>query len=293
MANAHGEREDEFTTHASAVRARRKPACCYDGSFGPRASLNRASPRQADLATEKSQPDEVTLVSARLRLGGRAQVRSELARRRKGKVVMNADEFALRRRIIEACLTMNARGFNQGKSGNVSVRFGESILITPTSLPYEQLTPEDLAQMPINGEYGSWVGPHAPSTEWRFHLDIVRSRPEVGAIVHTHSLYATVLGICGREIPAIHYMIVDVRWANSARLPRTRPSARRNCPTTSSRRWRGATPVCSPITARSLSVLTSGTPSLWRRSSRIWRGNTFSLLGLAARKSCPKTKSRG
>lgn len=120
---------------------------------------------------------------------------------------MDADEFALRRRIIDACLTMNARGFNQGKSGNVSVRFGESLLITPTSLPYEQLTPEDLAQMPIDGEYGSWVGPHAPSTEWRFHIDIARSRPEVGAIVHTHSLYATVLGICGREIPAIHYMI--------------------------------------------------------------------------------------
>jgi L-fuculose-phosphate aldolase len=120
---------------------------------------------------------------------------------------MNIDEFTLRRRIIEACLTMNARGFNQGKSGNVSARFGESILITPTSLPYEQLKPEDLTQMPINGEYGSWTGPHAPSTEWRFHLDIARSRPDVGAIVHTHSLYATTLGICGREIPAIHYMI--------------------------------------------------------------------------------------
>jgi L-fuculose-phosphate aldolase len=120
---------------------------------------------------------------------------------------MNTDEFALRREIVEACLTMNARGFNQGKSGNVSARFGESILITPTSLPYEQMKPEDLTQMPINGEYGSWTGPHPPSTEWRFHLDIARSRPDVGAIVHTHSLYATALGICGREIPAIHYMI--------------------------------------------------------------------------------------
>ncbi|MGA2493161.1 MAG: class II aldolase/adducin family protein [Roseiarcus sp.] len=120
---------------------------------------------------------------------------------------MNADEFALRRAIIEACLTMNARGFNQGKSGNVSARFGENILITPTSLPYEQMQPEDLAQMPIKGEYGSWSGPYAPSTEWRFHLDIVRARPDVGAVVHTHSLYATALGICGREIPAIHYMI--------------------------------------------------------------------------------------
>jgi len=116
-------------------------------------------------------------------------------------------EFELRRAIIKACLTMNARGFNQGKSGNISARLGNAILITPSGIPYEELHPEDLAVMPIKGKYGKWTGPYAPSTEWRIHLDIMRARPDVGAVVHTHSLYATVLAICGREIPAIHYMI--------------------------------------------------------------------------------------
>jgi L-fuculose-phosphate aldolase len=61
--------------------------------------------------------------------------------------------------------------------------------------------------MPIDGKYGSWKGPLNPSSEWRFHLDIMRSRPDVGSVVHTHSTYATTLAICGKEIPAIHYMV--------------------------------------------------------------------------------------
>jgi L-fuculose-phosphate aldolase len=92
-------------------------------------------------------------------------------------------------------------------SGNISARLGDALLITPSGLPYEEMAPEDIAVMPLEGEYGSWKGPYVPSTEWRFHLDIMRARRDVGAIVHAHSLYATVLGICGREIPAIHYMI--------------------------------------------------------------------------------------
>lgn len=120
---------------------------------------------------------------------------------------MNDDELALRRAIIKSCLAMNARGINQGMSGNISARCGKSLLITPSGLPYDEMAPEDIAIMPIDGEYGRWTGPYAPSTEWRFHLDIMRARSEVSAIVHAHSLYATVLSICGREIPAIHYMI--------------------------------------------------------------------------------------
>ncbi len=61
--------------------------------------------------------------------------------------------------------------------------------------------------MPLEGEYGAWSGPLKPSTEWRFHFDITKARPDVGAIVHTHSTYATVLGIARKEIPACHYMI--------------------------------------------------------------------------------------
>ena len=120
---------------------------------------------------------------------------------------MNREELALRRGIIGACRSMNAAGINQGTSGNISARYGESLLITPSGVPYDELEPRDLAAMPIQGEYGSWEGPMRPSSEWRFHLDIVRARPEVGAVVHAHSIYCTALAICGREIPAMHYMI--------------------------------------------------------------------------------------
>jgi len=80
-----------------------------------------------------------------------------------------------------------------------------------------------IAAMPIDGEYGSWKGPLKPSTEWRFHLDIMKARPDVGGIVHTHSTYATVLAIARKEIPACHYMMaafggMNVRLADYARF---------------------------------------------------------------------------
>ena len=120
---------------------------------------------------------------------------------------LSAKEIAARRAIIEACRQMNALGINQGTSGNISLRFGDFMLITPTALAYEKMKPADLCRMPIEGEYGSFDGALIPSTEWRFHLDILRARPDVGAVVHCHSTYATALAICHHEIPAIHYMI--------------------------------------------------------------------------------------
>jgi len=116
-------------------------------------------------------------------------------------------EHELRTAIIAACKHMNAIGLNQGTSGNISARFGDRMLITPSGVPYQDMAAEDLAAMPIEGDYGSWEGPLAPSTEWRFHLDITRARPEVGAIVHAHSTFATALAIARKEIPACHYMI--------------------------------------------------------------------------------------
>ena len=96
------------------------------------------------------------------------------------------------------------------------------LLITPSATPYDKMTPGTIAAMPLDGKYGSWSGPLNPSTEWRFHLDITKSRPDVGAIVHTHSTYATVLAIARREIPACHYMIAafggpTIRCAGYAR----------------------------------------------------------------------------
>jgi L-fuculose-phosphate aldolase len=108
---------------------------------------------------------------------------------------MNDTELQLREAIIAKCRWMNATGLNQGTSGNISARHGNTMLISPSATPYDSLTPDMIAAMPIEGEYGSWKGPLKPSTEWRFHLDIMKARPDVGGIVHTHATYSTVLAI--------------------------------------------------------------------------------------------------
>ncbi len=97
-------------------------------------------------------------------------------------------------------------GLTQGTSGNLSARVGDAMLITPSGVAYEALTPASLALLPLNGE-GAFTGPLKPSSEWRFHLDILQARPDVGAVVHAHSTYATVLSILRRPIRAVHYMI--------------------------------------------------------------------------------------
>lgn len=109
-----------------------------------------------------------------------------------------------RQSIIDACLKMNEMGINQGTSGNISIRDGDNLLITPTSLPYNSMQPEDIVQMSLDG---SVIGPGLPSSEWRFHLDVMRAKPDVNAIVHAHPNYCTILAIMGRDIPAIHYMV--------------------------------------------------------------------------------------
>ena len=117
---------------------------------------------------------------------------------------MEHKETAARKAIIEACLAMNASGLNRGTSGNVSTRWGEGLLITPSGIPYERLGPADIVLLAMDGGH---EGKHKPSSEWRFHRDILAARPEVGAVVHTHSLHATTLAIRSMEIPALHYMI--------------------------------------------------------------------------------------
>ena len=135
---------------------------------------------------------------------------------------MTREERQLREAIIAKCRWMNASGINQGTSGNISARYKDRMLITPSAISYDAMKPEMIASMPLEGAYGDWDGPLQPSTEWRFHLDIMRARPDVGGIVHTHSTYATVLAIARKSIPACHYMIAafggtDIRCAGYAR----------------------------------------------------------------------------
>jgi L-fuculose-phosphate aldolase len=122
-------------------------------------------------------------------------------------MAMSRPERRLRQAIIDQCRWMNASGLNQGTSGNISVRWRDGMLITPSATPYEAMTPEMIAFMPLDAAEGTWQGPLKPSTEWRFHRDIMRARADVGAVVHTHSTFATALALHRRAIPACHYMV--------------------------------------------------------------------------------------
>ncbi len=114
------------------------------------------------------------------------------------------DEAALRREMVQTAQRMNASGINQGTSGNLSVRCEGGFLITPSSLPYESMKPADIMKMSFDGSY---EGRHRPSSEWRFHRDILREREDVNAVLHCHSVYATTLAVHHKPIPAFHYMV--------------------------------------------------------------------------------------
>lgn len=110
---------------------------------------------------------------------------------------------SLREEMVSTCRAMNASGVNQGTAGNISVRTEAGFLITPSSLPYDTMEPGDIVQMYFDGGYD---GLRRPSSEWRFHRDILQARTDVNAIVHCHSVYATTLAIHHRTIPSFHYM---------------------------------------------------------------------------------------
>ena len=113
-------------------------------------------------------------------------------------------EQQLREAVIDTALETNRRGLNQGTSGNVSVRCGHGLLITPSGVAYEDLAPEDLVLMDADG---GWPAHQKPSSEWHFHRAILREREDIHAVVHVHSVYASVVAIQQRDIPPLHYMI--------------------------------------------------------------------------------------
>jgi L-fuculose-phosphate aldolase len=120
---------------------------------------------------------------------------------------MAMKEKELRAAIVDQCRALNSGGLNVGTAGNISARFDDTMLITPSAVPYDVMRPDMVAKMPLAGEYGAWSGPMKPSSEWRFHLDVMRARPDVGSIVHFHPVYGCTLAMLHKPILAAHYMI--------------------------------------------------------------------------------------
>ena len=125
-------------------------------------------------------------------------------------------EAALRKEIVLRARELDASGLNRGASGNISARSGDAMLVTPSGVAPSRLEPAMIARMPLEPEDGRWEGPLEPSSEWRFHRDLLRARPDFGAVVHTHSPFATVLSIARRPIPAVHYMMAAFGGAQIA-----------------------------------------------------------------------------
>lgn len=95
-------------------------------------------------------------------------------------------------------------GLNRGTSGNASVRVENGLLLTPTGMDVEDMIAADMVFMNEDGEY---EGERKPTSEWMFHLDILKHRPEIGAVIHTHSMFATTLACLRKDVPPFHYMI--------------------------------------------------------------------------------------
>jgi L-fuculose-phosphate aldolase len=131
---------------------------------------------------------------------------------------MKTSDRTLRGRLVAAARHLSALGLNQGKSGNVSVRAGEGFLVTPSGKSYDALGANDVV---LVGKDGHASGAHKPSSEWRLHRDIYAQCLEAGAVVHTHSPYATTLACLHRGIPPFHYEVafaggMDIRCSGYA-----------------------------------------------------------------------------
>ncbi|OOR97225.1 L-fuculose phosphate aldolase [Canicola haemoglobinophilus] len=110
----------------------------------------------------------------------------------------------LSRKIIDTCLEMTRLGLNQGTAGNVSVRYKDGMLITPTGTPYELLTEDNIVYVDNNGKHEEGK---LPSSEWHFHLAVYQARSDVDAVVHNHSINCAAVSILEKPIPPFHYMI--------------------------------------------------------------------------------------
>ncbi|MBK1668783.1 hypothetical protein CKO28_12155 [Rhodovibrio sodomensis] len=132
------------------------------------------------------------------------------------------DNPDLRQAICDTARRMNAAGLNQGVSGNLCARTPDgALLLTPSATAYETMGPADVVRMEMDASWSCPAAGRRPTTEWRFHRDILHARPEVGAVVHVHSPCAAALSCHRIGIPPFHYMIAlaggnDIRCARYA-----------------------------------------------------------------------------
>ena len=116
-----------------------------------------------------------------------------------------SNDQASRQAIVSTLQSMSSKGLNKGTSGNVSARTGDAMLITPTGVAPDQLQPEHIVHMSLSGDVDD--NQFTPSSEWQMHADTYRAKPDIAAVVHCHSPFATVLACARKPIPAMHYMV--------------------------------------------------------------------------------------
>ena len=111
--------------------------------------------------------------------------------------------------IVRVARLLRARGLAVGTSGNVGARLDDGrIAITPSTMDYDELSPEDVVIVAADGSPSE--GRRVPSSELPLHVAIFEARPDVSAIVHTHSPFATAFSVARREVPAVHYVLAPL-----------------------------------------------------------------------------------
>jgi L-fuculose-phosphate aldolase len=116
------------------------------------------------------------------------------------------DERLARTALVRIARDLDAAGLNHNSSGNLGVRVGPNVLVTPSGIPARAMTLDDPVLLDADG---TPVGhpPRAPTSEWRLHVELLRRRPDVHAVVHTHSPEATAAATLRRAVPAVHYVV--------------------------------------------------------------------------------------
>lgn len=122
--------------------------------------------------------------------------------------------LSLRNELLATSRRMAELGLAPGTSGNVSVRTSHGFLVTPSAIPYDKLQPDDMVEVRDDGTLRP--NQRVPSSEWQLHRDLMATRREAVAIVHTHSPFCTTIACLRQPLPAIHYMIA---LAGTAEIP--------------------------------------------------------------------------